>query len=218
MTLAIFDLDNTLIAGDSDHAWGQFLIDQGEVDPEIYKLKNDEFYLQYCQSNLDIKEYLHFVFEPLAKMTSTKLKTLHQTFMTTCIKPILLPKAKELLATHRAKGDYLLIITATNSFITAPICALYKVDDFIASDPEMIDGCLTGKIKGVPAYQEGKTIRLNEWLKHKEISLKNSCAYSDSINDLPLLNMVDNPVVVDGDDKLLSHAKAHNWPCISLRN
>ncbi len=218
MTLAIFDLDNTLIAGDSDHAWGQFLIDQGEVDPEIYKLKNDEFYLQYCQSKLNINEYLHFVFEPLAKMNSEKLKTLHQNFMTTCIKPMLLPKAVELLATHRAKGDYLLIITATNSFITGPICTLYKVDDFIASDPEMIDGCLTGKIKGVPAYQEGKTIRLNEWLKHKEISLDNSYAYSDSINDLPLLKMVDNPVVVDGDDKLISYAKTHNWPCISLRN
>ncbi len=218
MALAIFDLDNTLIAGDSDHAWGEFLIDKKQVDPLTYKLKNDEFYRQYCQSELDINAYLHFVFEPLAKLDSNQLSLLHSEFMETRIKPMLLPKAQALLAKHRAKSDYLLIITSTNSFVTGPICTLHQVDDFIASDPEIIDGRFTGKIKGTPAYQEGKTVRLNEWLKDNNQSLRDSYAYSDSINDLPLLKMVDHPVVVDGDEALHDYAEKHDWPCISLRD
>lgn len=218
MALAIFDLDNTLIAGDSDHAWGEFLVAKGLVDPQIYKHKNDEFYRQYCQGGLDINAYLHFVFEPLTQWDSAQLEALHREFMATRIRLLLLPKAKALLANHRAKGDYLLIITATNSFVTGPICALHQVDDFIASDPEIIEGRFTGKIQGTPAYQEGKTLRLNEWLKRKGMSLQDSWAYSDSINDLPLLKMVDHPVVVDGDPALQHYAQKHDWPCISLRD
>ena len=218
MALAIFDLDNTLIAGDSDHSWGEFLIENGQVDRLTYKRKNDEFYQQYCQGELDINAYLHFVFEPLARLDSNQLSLLHSEFMETRIKPMLLPKAQALLAKHRAKGDYLLIITSTNSFVTGPICTLHQVDDFIASDPEIIDGRFTGKIEGTPAYQEGKTARLNEWFKHNNQSLDDSYAYSDSINDLPLLKMVDHPVVVDGDEALQNYAEKHDWPCISLRD
>lgn len=217
MALAIFDLDNTLIAGDSDHAWGEFLVEKGVVDPIEYQQKNNYFYQQYQLGQMDIYEYVNFAFLPLAANDLNQLRQWHQEFMREKIQPLLLPQSSQLLAHHRTQGDYLLIITSTNSFITGPICNLLGVDDFIATEPEMENGRYTGKLKGVPSYREGKITRLNAWLRDNDMSLENSYGYSDSINDMPLLEQVDNPVVVDGDPELLAEAQRRGWPCISLR-
>lgn len=217
MALAIFDLDNTLIAGDSDHAWGEFLVEKGVVDPIEYQQKNNYFYQQYQLGQMDIYEYVNFAFLPLAANDLNRLRQWHQEFMREKIQPLLLPQSSQLLAHHRNQGDYLLIITSTNSFITGPICNLLGVDDFIATEPEMENGRYTGKLKGVPSYREGKITRLNAWLRDNDMSLENSYGYSDSINDMPLLEQVDNPVVVDGDPELLAEAQRRGWPCISLR-
>jgi len=217
MALAIFDLDNTLIAGDSDHAWGEFLVEKGVVDPAEYQQKNDYFYQQYQQGQMDIYEYINFAFSPLATNDIDQLNQWHQEFMREKIQPLFLPLSTALLERHRNQGDYLLIITSTNSFITAPICKLLGVDDFIATEPEMENGQYTGKLQGIPSYREGKITRLNTWLKDNNMSLENSYGYSDSINDMPLLEQVDNPVVVDGDPELIAEAQRRGWPCISLR-
>ncbi len=218
MALAIFDLDNTLIAGDSDHAWGEFLVEKGLVDPIDYKNQNDYFYQQYQRGSLDIEEYLTFALAPLASHDSDSLQQWHSEFMQAKIAPMLLDSAKDLLLKHRNQGDYLLIITSTNSFITGPICKLLAVDDYIATVPEQIAGNYTGRVAGTPAYREGKIERLNQWLTSHDQSLKGSYGYSDSINDLPLLEAVDYPVVVDGDQPLKDQASARGWPSISLRS
>lgn len=218
MALAIFDLDNTLIAGDSDYEWGEFLVEKGVVDPVEYKDKNNYFYEEYKKGTLDIYEFLTFVFKPLSEHSMEILNQWHKEFMADRITPIMLSRSKALLQKHRDQGDTLLIITATNSFITGPICHQLGVDDFIASEPEKVDGRFTGRVHGTPTYREGKITRLREWLKDKDIQLQGSYGYSDSINDLPLLELVDNPVVVDGDPQLLAEAEQRQWPCISLRD
>ncbi|MBL4868355.1 MAG: HAD family hydrolase [Pseudomonadales bacterium] len=217
MTLAIFDLDNTLINGDSDHAWGDFLVQQNKVDPEMYKKKNDAFFIQYNQGKLDILEYLEFALTPLTQFSAATLDTLRADFLQKQVEPMLQTKAFELLEKHRKLGHYLLIITATNKFVTEPIAKRLGVDDLIATDPEIIDGRYTGKVSGVPCYQEGKVTRLSAWLKDKPFDLSGSFFYSDSYNDLPLLKLADNPVAVDADDKLTAYAQQHRWPIISLR-
>lgn len=218
MALVIFDLDNTLIAGDSDYLWGEFLVERELVDVDAYKQKNDYFYEQYEQSKLDIYEYTDFVTEPLKANSMETLNKLHQEFMQEKIQPIMLPQAAELIQKHKDQGDQLLIITATNSFITKPIGDALEIDELLGIDLEVIDGRFTGKIVGTPSFQEGKVTRLNEWLADKNISLEGAYFYSDSINDLPLLEKVDNPVVVDGDEKLTAIAKERDWKQISLRN
>lgn len=217
MALAIFDLDNTLIAGDSDHAWGEFLVEQGYVDSAEYRERNDYFYHAYEQGRMDIYEYLDFAFAPLAANDMQTLQKWHEDFMHDKIQPMLLTQSRELLQQHKERGDHLLIITSTNSFITAPICRLLGVEDFIATDPEFENDRYTGKVAGIPAYQKGKVKRLNDWLADKNLSLRDSYGYSDSINDLPLLEAVDNPVVVDGDPQLLAEAESRGWRSISLR-
>ena len=217
MSLAIFDLDNTLLGGDSDHAWGEFLIEKSLVGRDAFKESNDYFYQQYLEGKLDIHAYIAFAIEPMTRISDKRLAQLQQEFMQHHIHPIMLPKAAELLASHREKGDYLLIITATNSIVTAPIAKLLEVDDLIATNPEKIDGRYTGKIDGVPSYQEGKVVRLNEWLKGKHMDLKGSVFYSDSHNDIPLLEKVDRAVAVDPDEELERFAKNKNWEVISLR-
>lgn len=218
MSLAIFDLDNTLIAGDSDHSWGQFMVDKALVDPEHYRLENDRFYQDYERGELDIHAYLRFSLEPLTRFTPERLKALHGEFMQSVISPMRLKKAEELLEWHRARGDYLLIITSTNGFITEPIARALGVDDIMATDAECIDGRYTGQLTGTPCYQEGKVIRLKEWLLTYNGDMKDSWFYSDSINDLPLLEVVDNPVAVDPDEPLEATAKERNWAVISLRD
>ncbi|MCL6415128.1 HAD-IB family hydrolase [Aestuariirhabdus sp. Z084] len=218
MALAIFDLDNTLIGGDSDHAWGEFLVEQGVVDAQIYREANDRFYQHYQQGTLDIHEFLSFALRPLSQHSMTQLQQLHSDFMRTKIEPMMLPKAAALLAKHRQDGDFLLIITATNHFVTAPIGQRLGVDDLLATDPEIVDGRYTGEVSGTPCFQEGKVERLQQWLEHQNQSLAGSYFYSDSCNDLPLLELVDNPVAVDADARLSAIAVERNWPLISLRD
>ncbi len=218
MSLAIFDLDNTLLDGDSDHAWGEFLVDKGIVDESFYRKQNDHFYELYKQSKLDILEYLAFALEPLTRFSRSELDRLHDQFMAEYVTPMRLAKADELLARHRDQGDHLLIITATNGFITRPIARALGVDDILATDPEIVDDRYTGAIVGTPCYQEGKVTRLNQWLEQTDHTLDNSWFYSDSINDLPLLQAVTHPVVVDGDERLRAAADERGWPCISLRD
>ena len=216
--LAIFDLDNTLLNGDSDHAWGEFLVSQGYVDGAYYEARNDQFYQDYQNGTLDINEYLEFALAPLTEHSMDELALMHQQFMQNAIKPMLQDKATSLLDNHRQQGRFLLIITATNGFVTHPIAKLLGVDDILATDPEIIDDKYTGKIAGTPCFQEGKVARLNQWLTENHYSLDGSYFYSDSINDLPLLEVVEKPIAVDADEKLTAIATQRDWPLISLRD
>ncbi|MEM9254347.1 MAG: HAD family hydrolase [Pseudomonadota bacterium] len=218
MALAIFDLDNTLIAGDSDNLWGKFLCDEGLVDAESYSRHNDQFYSDYQAGTLDIDAYLRFALSSLIGVSAAQRNHWHQSFMQRMIEPILLPAANTLLEKHRKAGDELLIITATNRFITEPIAALLGVDNLIACEGEIIDGVYTGKPAGTPSYADGKVVRLQRWLKGREIELNGAWFYSDSHNDLPLLKIVDHPVAVDPDDTLREIALKRDWTIISLRD
>ena len=218
MALAIFDLDNTLLNGDSDHAWGEFLVTKGIVPTEEFQNANDYFYEQYKQGGLDIYEYIAFVAKPLQSQSPEQLDALRQEYLRDWVQPMMLPKAAELLAKHRAQGDFLLIITATNGFVTRPIAEKLGVDDILATELEQIDGRFTGNIAGTPCFQAGKVSRLNQWLeKNTNHTLKDSYFYSDSFNDLPLLEVVDTPIAVDADDTLSAAAKEKGWQHISLR-
>jgi len=217
VALAIFDLDNTLIAGDSDHSWGVFLVDKQLVDADAYRQANDGFYADYKNGTLDIRAYLQFSLAPLTRHSMAELEKLHAEFMHDHIEPLMLPKAEALLQQHRDQGDHLLIITATNGFVTRPIAKRLGVADILATDPEVVDDCYTGNFVGEPCFQAGKIAHLQEWLKHNQHSLDGAYFYSDSINDLPLLEQVDHPVVVDADERLAAIAHEHNWKAISLR-
>lgn len=217
MALAIFDLDNTLIAGDSDHSWGVFLVEKQLVDAEIYRQANDGFYADYKNGTLDIRAYLQFSLAPLTQHSMEVLQKLHAEFMRHHIEPLMLTKAEALLQYHKARGDHLLIITATNGFVTRPIAKRLGVDDILATDPEILDGNYTGNFVGEPCFQAGKITHLHEWLKHNHHSLEGAYFYSDSINDLPLLEQVDHPVVVDADERLAAIAQERGWKAISLR-
>lgn len=218
MRLALFDLDNTLIAGDSDHLWGEYLCQKGHVDADAYKAQNDAFYQDYKAGTLDVLAYQNFCQEILGRTPLETLDQWHREFMQEFIEPIMLPKAKALLETHRAAGDYLLIITATNRFITGPIAAQLKVNGLLATECEVVDGHYSGRSTDTPCFQAGKVERLNRWLKDTNRNLEGACFYSDSINDLPLLEAVSEPVAVDPDDKLLAIAKERGWKVLSLRD
>jgi HAD superfamily hydrolase (TIGR01490 family) len=217
MALAIFDLDNTLLGGDSDHAWGEFACDLGIVDALSFRVANDNFYRDYQVGKLDIQAYLRHALSPLAGVDVATAADWHQRFMQEKILPMLLPRAQELLQLHRDRGDHLLIITATNRFITEPIARSMGINDLIASDVEIIDGRYTGQPCGIPSYAEGKVQRLKLWLQHKPLNLQDSWFYSDSHNDIPLLELVDNAVAVDPDTALEQLAKERGWPVMSLR-
>lgn len=218
MALAIFDLDNTLIAGDSDHSWGEFLVSEQLVDAQQFKKTNDQFYADYVAGSLDIFAYLEFSLQPLTKMSMTELTELHKRFMQQVIAPMQLAKAQALLQQHRDAGDRLLIITSTNRFIVEPICHSLGVTEILATDAQIVDGRYSGKVEGVPTYKEGKVVRLNAWLKEQGESLKGSWFYSDSINDLPLLLEVDRAVAVDPCPALQAVAEEKHWQIISLRD
>lgn len=217
MTLAIFDLDNTLIADDSDYLWGQFLVDQGIVDRTIYEQINAQFYEDYQQGTLDMVAFLRFALKPLADHPIEQLYAWREQFLADVIPPILLKAAAELVEKHRALGHTLLVITATNRFITAPIVEMYGIENLIATTPELLNGQYTGETVGVPCFQAGKVTLLNEWLAKTGESLKGSYFYSDSHNDLPLLKLVDNPIAVNPDEKLRHFAEAQGWEIMSLR-
>jgi HAD superfamily hydrolase (TIGR01490 family) len=217
MTLAIFDLDNTLIANDSDYLWGEFLVDQGIVDRTIYEHINAQFYEDYQQGTLDMVAFLRFALKPLADHPIAQLHLWREQFLAEVISPILLKAAAELVEKHRSLGHTLLVITATNRFITAPIVEMYGIENLIATTPELVDEQYTGEIVGVPCFQEGKVTLLNVWLEETGESLTGSYFYSDSHNDLPLLKLVDNPVAIDPDEKLRHFAEAQGWEIMSLR-
>lgn len=218
--LALFDLDNTLLAGDSDYSWSLFLIEQGLLDASSHRARNEQFYQDYKNGNLDIYKFLEFQLKPLSQHSVAFLDTLHLKFMQEVIRPMMTTKAQDLVNKHQAAGDLCLIITATNSFVTKPIAEAYGIEYLIGTDPEMIDGRYTGGVSGVPSFQAGKVIRINQWLADRQQQLSDfetSYFYSDSHNDLPLMKLVTNPVAVDADETLTEYAKAQHWPHISLR-
>ncbi|SDU25432.1 histidinol-phosphatase [Halopseudomonas salegens] len=217
MALAIFDLDNTLLGGDSDHLWGEFIVEQRIVDPAVYKERNDAFFNDYLAGRLDIQIYLSFCLQPLAEHSAEQLVAWHAQFMREKIEPIMLPAARELIRKHRDAGDTLMIITATNRFITAPIARAFGIDILLATECEKADGRYTGHSTDIPCFRDGKVTRLDRWMLENSQSLDDSWFYSDSINDLPLLSLVDHPVAVDPDDKLRAHAEANGWQVLSLR-
>lgn len=217
MSLALFDLDNTLIAGDSDHLWGEFLVEQSLVDAEDYRARNDEFYRAYQRGELNIDAYLRFALAPLAQFSLARLAELHQQFLREKIEPLRIPGAEALITEHRARGDVLAIITSTNRFITEPIARLLGIEHLLATELEVAGDRYTGNIIGVPCYRAGKIDHLENWLKDHPQDLRGSYFYSDSINDLPLLEKVDNPVVVDPDPLLSAHARGQGWPELRLQ-
>lgn len=217
MTLALFDLDNTLLKGDSDHAFGEFLCHKNVVDREHFKRANDQFYLDYQQGTLDISAYIKFALSPLTTLSAAKRFALQAEFMTDIVEPMILTKGVELLNKHRREGHTIVIITATNRFVTGPIARRLGVSHLIATEPEVIDGRYTGKHTGTPCFQEGKISCLNLWLSEHNESLTDSYFYSDSANDLPLLKLVTYPVAVDPCPRLSEYAQKHAMPIISLR-
>lgn len=217
MTLAIFDLDNTLLGGDSDHEWGNFVISKALVDAEEHRARNDHFYEQYKMGKLDMNEFTQFAIGPVVGMNRERRDTLHLDFMREFIEPMMLPAALELLKKHRENGDFCLIMTATNRFITEPIAKRLAVDDLIATELEMLNDNYTGNVLGTPNFQGGKVKNLEAWLKAREFSLEDSVFYSDSFNDLPLLEIAGKAIAVDPDDTLRTRAVTKGWEIISLR-
>ena len=218
MSLAIFDLDNTLLRGDSDHVWGEFLVEQGVVDRARFASENNRYYAAYLAGTLDIYEFLEqHQLRPLAEHDRATLELWRTQFVRDKIAPLITPAAHALVERHRARGDTLLIITATNRFITAPIAAAFGIPHLIATEAEEVNGQFTGKVAGVPSYREGKVERLSEWLNNRHESLDGSWFYSDSHNDLPLLNLVDHPVAVNADETLADYARTRGWPMTELR-
>lgn len=218
MALAIFDLDNTLLAGDSDHAWGEFLVAQGQVTANDHAQANNYFYAQYLAGELNIEEYVAFVVKPLQALPKELRYQLRAQFVATIVRDMIAPGTAELLAKHRAAKDELLIITATIEFITAPIAELLGIQHLLATQTALNDaGELTGHIAGVAAFKEGKITRLKHWLKAHNAQFDQQWFYSDSHNDLPLLKTVTHPVAVDPDEKLARYAATQGWPIISLR-
>jgi len=218
MPLTLFDLDNTLIAGDSDHGWGEFLVTKHIVDADYYKRMNDQFYQDYQNGQLDMSAYLEFSLAPLGKLNHSALTQLHEQFMEEVIEPLWLPKAEALIQKHRDNGDTLMIITSTNRFVVEPICNKLGVEHLIATELEQQSNQYTGHVSGIPSYKEGKVTRLNQWLEQSAISMTDSSFYSDSINDLPLLEIVDHPVAVDPCPQLKTVALQRGWNIISLRD
>ena len=217
LKLTIFDLDNTLLAGDSDYAWGQFLVDKGIVDKKAYVEKNDYFYREYRRRSLDIHEYQRFILTPIMSLGASQREVLREQFIKEVVEPLRLPKADALIRHHQHQGDQLLIITATNRFIAGPIGPLLGIDKMLATEPEVINGQFTGAIAGTPCFQKGKITRLQEWLQDQSLKPTRLTFYSDSINDLPLLEYSDKAIAVDPDEHLKQHANKRGWPVISLR-
>ena len=217
MSLAIFDLDNTLIAGDSDFLWGEFLGEEGVVDANSYRKKNEYFYQQYDLGTLDIYAWLNFCLEPLTRYSMTELQEFHHRFMIQKIEPILLDKAQNCINQHKERGDTVLVMTASTSFVTAPIVKKYGINHLLATEPEIKAGRYTGGVAGIPCFQSGKVDKLMPWLQKNEETLTGSTFYSDSHNDLPLLELVDNPVAVNADKILTKIAEKKGWEILNWR-
>lgn len=220
MQLVLFDLDNTLLAGDSDFQWGQFLMEEGLLDREVHHARNLQFYEDYKQGKLDIYAFLKFQLKPLTQYPRAQLDIWHERYMERKIYPMITAKARDLVEKHRANGDLMMIVTATNGFVTTPIAKAFGIEHLIATTPEEINGEFTGGVIGTPSFQEGKITRLNEWLAARGQTLadfESTWFYSDSHNDLPLMKLVEHPVAVDPDPTLKAYATEQGWPIISLR-
>lgn len=217
MAIAIFDLDNTLLNGDSDYAWGVFACEQGLVDAARFAQRNEAFYQDYQAGSLGVHAYLRHALSPLAGQTTETAWRWHEQFMREKIDSMILPAAQALVEQHRRQGHQLLVITSTNRYIAEPIARRFGIADLIASECEIRDGRYTGEPHGEPSFGEGKVNRLREWLSPRKLDLSGSCFYSDSHNDLPLLSLVDRPIAVDPDPVLRGHAIERGWPVISLR-
>lgn len=220
MDLVLFDLDNTLLAGDSDFEWAQFLISKGVLDKEVHEARNQVFYDQYKAGTLDIFEFLDFQLKPLARHSRAQLDAWHREFMETRIRPMMTAKSQALVRAQLESGAVVAVVTATNSFVTGPIVRAFGIPHLVATVPAQENGAFTGKPRGTPAFKGGKIERVEAWLESLGLcweSFEKSSFYSDSHNDLPLMNKVATPVAVDPDDTLRAHASAHGWPIISLR-
>lgn len=221
MKLALFDLDNTLLHGDSDFEWSQFLIRIGVLDKALFEVKNQAFYDQYKAGTLDIQEFLDFQLKPLSHHARKTLDAWHQQFMAESVRPMMTQAAHELVQQHLTAGDVCVIITATNRFVTAPIAQAFGIEHLIATEPEERDGEFTGRVADVPCFREGKITRLNNWLAVRGWTLDSfadSVFYSDSLNDLPLLQQVKTPVAANPDPTLRQHAEQHGWHIIQLHD
>lgn len=220
MNLALFDLDNTLLAGDSDFAWAQFLIEKGVLDREVQEAKNIEFYEHYKAGTLDIDAFLDFQLAPLTRHARAELDAWHREFMETSVKPMITAKARALVRRHLDEGALVAVVTATNAFVTGPIVREFGIAHLVATIPAQENGAFTGKARGTPAFQAGKITRVDAWLESLGLyvgGFGRSWFYSDSHNDLPLLKHVSDPVAVDPDDTLRAHAGQQGWPVLSLR-
>ncbi len=220
MDLVLFDLDNTLLAGDSDFEWAQFLIAKGVLDREVQEARNAAFFEHYKAGTLDIFEFLDFQLAPLARHPRAQLDAWHREFMATCIQPMITDKARALVREQLARDAIVAVVTATNSFVTGPIVRELGIPHLVATIPAQEGGAFTGKPRGMPAFKAGKIERVEAWLETLGLylgSFERSWFYSDSHNDLPLLRLVSNPVAVDPDEKLHAHAQTHGWPVLSLR-
>jgi HAD superfamily hydrolase (TIGR01490 family) len=216
--LALFDLDNTLLSGDSDFEWAQFLIGKDVLDREVYEARNLEFFEAYKAGTLDIHEFLDFQLKPLSRHPRPQLDEWHAQFMEEHILPIISQKARDLVESHA--DDARVVVTATNSFVTWPIVREFGMEHLIATEPEEVDGEFTGRVQGRPAFREGKVERLNEWLAEHGLQwdlFDEIWFYSDSLNDLPLLSVVSHPVAVDPDETLKERALEEGSPVIRLR-
>jgi HAD superfamily hydrolase (TIGR01490 family) len=218
MTLAIFDLDHTLLDGDSDYLWGEFMIENQIVDEERYRSRNEKFYQDYQRGELDNDRYLEFCLQPLTLHSIDNLHRWRSDFVKTWIEPIIAPGSRALLDIHRSRGDTMMIISATNLFITAPIAELLDIPYILSTEPEVVDNRYTGRYLGTPTYMEGKVIALEAWLANSSHNLEGSYFYSDSINDLALLEQVSFPVAVNPDEKLSLIAKQRDWRVMDLRD
>lgn len=217
MGLALFDLDNTLLAGDSDYLWGEFLVRVGAVDEQAHRRENTRYLEQYRAGTLDIREFLAFQLKPLAENSLEDLRAWRERFVRDWIEPLVLAKGRRLIEEHRSRGDLPAIVTSTNAFITRPIADLLDVEHLLATEPQFDGRRYTGDIVGVPCSGEGKVQWVNAWVTRDGLTLADSWFYSDSHQDLPLLSLVAHPVAVDPDDKLRRHAHRHGWPIMSLR-
>ena len=218
MSLAMFDLDNKLIGGDSDYLWDKFLCEKGIIeDTASFQKMNEYFYQQYEVGKLDIYAWAEFSFKVLTEYSIDELNDLRQNFIHQKIEPIFLDKAQSCINHHKENGDTVLVITASNTFITAPIAEMYGINHLLATEPEFKDGRFTGKVSGVPCFQSGKIDNLMPWIEKHNKNLKGSYFYSDSHNDLPLLELVDNPVAINGDPRLTSTANKNGWPNLDWR-
>ncbi|MEK9793186.1 MAG: HAD-IB family hydrolase [Gammaproteobacteria bacterium] len=214
--LLIFDLDNTLLAGDSDRNWGIFLAEQKVVDSS-YLDESEKFYNNYYEGSLDIDGFLSFCLRPLIDNDMSYLLKLRQQFIDEKIKPIVTQTGKKLIDESQAEGKTVIIATATNDFVTRPIADLFNVDTLIATEFEIQNNNFTGKVLGEPCFRDGKLNKVKKWINENDYDLSKTSFYSDSFNDLPLLEKVKYPVIVDGDDKLVEIGKNNNWECISFR-